>query len=290
MNNIVKGITEGVVTHNYSDCSGYVSGYVSGDIGTKKYYGILNGTLTNYAFNQIIPIFGTVTGTLNEDTHGSPESGYTISIKDAFGIFTNIEPLLTADDHVLDIKHVNTLGRKALSKANSILGTNLNKTTKNIDEYEQYGLEKWQLIEYVSLSDKYINENTPSEIPSEIPYFENTTRLMNTRTRLATPQYINELNNLVPINGSDHQQNEDIIQEQIYKYTANFISNDIIKINKYLENEAINSDSLIVGPLLDKNILIEKLEYFMRINNYELIQISEDEFKIEIPLENEVIH
>lgn len=298
----VGGLVYGMVNHNYADCSGYISGYVVGNINEKTCQGSVNGILTNYVFNQNIPIYGEISGNLAEDArlveenyyyYGSP-SGYIISINTISGVFINPEPFLVSHDHVLNIKLVNTLGRKALSKANSILGTDLNKTTKNVDEYEQYGLEKWQLIEYVS-----INNSIPHEIPI---YPDNTLNIpsqqsiqtMNTRTRLATPKYINKLNNLMVdtlmVDNTEEQPLNEINEEEhIYKYTVNFIYNGNLKINKYLENDIINTDGLLIGPILDKNELLENLEEYVRNNNYELIQLSDDEFTLKQIEINEII-
>lgn len=287
----------GIVNHNYADCSGYISGYVVGNINEKTWQGSVNGILTNYAFNQNIPIYGEISGNLAEDAHPVEEnyyyydspSGYIISIQTITGNFINSEPLLTSQDHVLDIKSANTLGRKVLTKPHSILGKNLNKTTKNVDEYEQYGLEKWQLVEYVSTNDV---------IPSEIPIYPDDTlniishkqpHMMNTKTRLATPQYINTLNNLMIDNNEEQLLNKINEEEHIYKYTANFIYNGNLKINKYLENDIINTDGLLIGPILDKNELLENLEEYVKNNNYELIKLSDDEFILKQIEINEII-
>ena len=259
----------------------------------KLYFGTLNGVLTNYTFNQEIPINGEISGNLAEDARPIEEnyyyfgcpSGYIISINTISGVFINPEPLLTINDHVLDIKSVNTLGRKELSKQHPILGENLDKTTKNVDEYEQFGFEQWQLVEYINEYDG------PIPIEQPLPDNINTTLQSQSSPRrlLASPHYIRSMNNLQNNSTIENNINEQTLDEDIEYIYCGYLIDDILTIKKYKSTDIIDNTNLLLGPLNDFDKLFYEIMNYINIYNKQYEQISEFEYKLSDYIYPEVI-
>lgn len=287
----MNGLCYSPIKTIYSNCEGIVTGFIIGDIETNICSGTLIGTLTNYTFNQQIPVGGIVTGTLENHTNyvesdqynkGYP-AGYIIGIKTIYGDLYNLEPLLTEKTHVLDIKDVNTLGRKELSEENPILGKDLNKTTKNLDENEQYGLEKWQLVEYIT------NYNRPIPVTQELPDDINVrpTPQANNRLLLASPRYIRSINNLRSDPESVPEPEEVLLpeyesnEEETYIYCS-YINDDMITIKKYKTTDVIDNNNLLIGPLDSLNNMIYDILTYINNSSDNLTyeQISEYEYKL----------
>lgn len=195
-------------------------------------------------------------------------------------------------DHVLDIKSVNTLGRKNLSISNPILGTDLNKTTKNVDEDEYYGKEQWHLIEYTTEPKDYDIHKIPKN--KDLPIANNN------QTLLATPRYIRAINNL---RMQAQHENQTQPEEEIYQPNDNLINiydenieyiyyayidydNNIIEIKRFTEDNIVNDYHILCGPFTDIDLLKENLYNYLNINNYTYTEISEMIWQIEPILVN----
>lgn len=246
----VQGACQSNIISNYSNCSGLVSGILNGDLINLNCSGIFFGSITNFDYNQTIPISGAVYGTLDNSSkkysYSNTHEQEQVSIKVATieGTFTNINQLITTAEHVLDIKSVNTLGRKALSEPNPILGSDLNKTSKNLDKNEQYAIEEWQLIEYA------VDYEEPESTQQEIPETSVQTQSTNTRTTLATPKFLRSMNTALNTRSINVLNEPEIEPEVTYRYCA-YLDDKLLQIyiTQYDNTQIIDPIHLIIRTI-----------------------------------------
>lgn len=169
-------------------------------------------------------------------------------------------------NHILDFQHITNLGRQKLADKNPLMGKQLDVVPSAINNIWLLNSVQWDIIEY-QIYDADENDKANTQVPTLH------------KTRLATPQYINQFSNR--FTQQNVQNNDNISEQTSIGYYAYILYNKIsILTNLNLNNYNADDLSKFIGPTETLNQLINILQQYATVHNVTLKQISETEFEL----------